>query len=140
MIVVLDTNALVQIFGARSPFARLQQAILDGRLTLAVSTAILLEYGGSDIPLRSPDRWPRVWRALEMTEQLHENLRRIAPAFRWRSHHRRPGRRFIRRLRHRRRAEWIVTEDAHFDVLKDSGHQPQPISPAEFIARFLAEA
>ena len=32
MIVVLDTNALLQIFGARSPFAKLQQAILDGQV------------------------------------------------------------------------------------------------------------
>ena len=30
MIIVLDTNALVQVFGARSPFLPLQQAILDG--------------------------------------------------------------------------------------------------------------
>lgn len=56
MIVVLDTNALVQVFGARSPFIRLQQAILDGRVTLAVSTPILLEYEevillGSDMTL-----------------------------------------------------------------------------------------
>ena len=34
-------------------------------------------------------------------------------------------------------AEWIITEDAHFDALKGSGHKPQPIKPAEFIARFL---
>ena len=84
MIVVLDTNALLQIFGARSPFTRLQQAILDGRVTLAVSTPILLEYEEVMTRYGGPERWPRVWRALEMTEQLHENLRRIVRAFRWR--------------------------------------------------------
>jgi hypothetical protein len=34
-------------------------------------------------------------------------------------------------------ADWLITEDAHFDPLKSSGHKPQPIAPAEFIARFL---
>jgi predicted nucleic acid-binding protein len=44
VIIVLDTNALVQVFGARSPFLPLQQAILDGRLAMAFSAAMLLEY------------------------------------------------------------------------------------------------
>jgi hypothetical protein len=39
--IVLDTNALVQMFGVHSPFLALQRAILDGRVALAFSTAIL---------------------------------------------------------------------------------------------------
>ena len=35
-------------------------------------------------------------------------------------------------------AEWIITGDAHFNAMKDSGHQPHPITPAEFLAQFLA--
>ena len=84
MTVVLDTNALVQVFGARSPYATLQQAILDGRVTLAISTTILLEYEEVMARYGGTDRWPRVWRTLEMTAQLHDNLRRIEPTFRWR--------------------------------------------------------
>ena len=140
MIVVLDINALVQVFGARSPFAKLQQAILDGRVTLAVSTPILLEYEEVMTRYGGPDRWPRVWRALEMTDQLHENLRRIAPAFRWRLITADPDDDPFADCAIAAAAEWIITEDAHFNVLKDSGHKPQPISPAEFIARYLAGA
>ena len=44
MIAVLDTNALIQIFGANSPFAPILDALRNGRLQLAVSTPILLEY------------------------------------------------------------------------------------------------
>ncbi len=84
MIIVLDTNALVQIFGARSPFLEIQQAILDGRVTLAFSTAILLEYEEVMTRYGGPSRWPRVWRALEMTGQLHDNLRRVEPTYHWR--------------------------------------------------------
>jgi len=43
MTVVLDSNALVQMSGQASPHAALKQALLEGRLTLAISTPILLE-------------------------------------------------------------------------------------------------
>lgn len=44
MTVVLDTNALIQIFGHTSPLAPIQDALLQARLHLAVSTPVLLEY------------------------------------------------------------------------------------------------
>lgn len=37
-------------------------------------------------------------------------------------------------------ADFIITEDRHFDALFGSGYKPQPISPGEFIRRFLREA
>ena len=140
MIVVLDTNAFVQVFGTRTPFARLQQAILDGQVTLAVSTPILLEYGEVMTRYGGPDRWPRVWRTLEMTAQLHDNLLRIAPTFRWRLITADPDDDPFADCAIAVAAEWIITEDAHFNVMTRSGHRPQPIRPAEFIARFLAGA
>ena len=91
----------------------------------------MARYGGAD-------RWPRVWRALEMTEQLHDNLRRIEPTFRWRLITADPDDDAFADCAIAAGAEWVITEDAHFNSLKNSGHQPQPISPAEFIARFLA--
>jgi uncharacterized protein len=44
MTVCLDTNVFLQIFGRRQPFQPILRALLDGRITLAVSTEILLEY------------------------------------------------------------------------------------------------
>ena len=139
MIIVLDTNALVQIFGTRTPFAKLQQAILDGRVTLAVSTPILLEYEEVMTRYGGPDRWSRVWRTLEMTEQLHDNLRRIETTFRWRIITADSDDDAFADCAIAASAEWIITQDTHFDVLKRSGHLPQPITPAEFIARYLDE-
>ena len=34
----------------------------------------------------------------------------------------------------------LVTDDAHFAVLKTAGYKPQPISPEEFIRVHLAGA
>ena len=44
MTVCLDTNVFLQIFGRKQPFHQILRALLDGRLTLAVSNEILLEY------------------------------------------------------------------------------------------------
>ena len=138
MTVVLDTNALVQVFGARSPFLPLQQAILDGRVTLALSTPMLLEYEEVMTRYGGSTRWPRVWRALEMTHELHGNLRQITPTYHWRLTVADPDDDPFVGCAIAASAQWIITEDGHFNVLKGSGHRPQPIRPAEFIARFLA--
>ncbi len=137
MIVVLDTNALVQVFGAKSPFLPLQQAIFDGRVTLAFSTAILLEYEEVLTRYGGPNRWPRVWRTLEMTAQIHNNLRRVEPAYHWRLVATDPDDDKFVDCAIAAEAEWILTEDQHLDVLKDSGHKPQPITPEAFIRDVL---
>lgn len=139
MIIVLDTNALVQVFGARSPFLALQQAILDGRVALAFSTAILLEYEEVLTRFGGSERWPRVWQALQMTGQLHDNLRHVEPAYHWRLIAADPDDDKFADCAFAAEAEWIVTEDRHLDVLKHSGHKPQPITPEAFIREVLAK-
>ena len=137
MIVVLDTNALVQVFGARSPFLPIQQAILNGRLELAFSTAILLEYEEVLTRYGGQGRWPRVWRVLELTAQLHSNLHRVEPAYYWRLIGADPDDDKFTDCAIAANAEWIVTEVTHFDVLRSSGHRPQPITPEAFIREVL---
>lgn len=34
-------------------------------------------------------------------------------------------------------ADYIVTEDRHFDALRGSGYKPQPVTPEEFIRGHL---
>lgn len=140
MIIVLDTNALVQIFGARSPFLPLQQAILDGRVALAFSTAMLLEYEEVLTRYGGLERWPRIWRALQMTGQLHDNLRHVEPSYHWRLIVADADDDKFADCAIAAEAEWIVTEDGHLDVLKHSGHRLQPITPEAFIREVLAKA
>ena len=35
-------------------------------------------------------------------------------------------------------ADFVVTEDIHFDALKSAGYKPQPITPGEFIRLHLS--
>jgi len=133
--IVLDTNALVQVFGAKSPFQAIQQAVLNGKVQLAFSTAILLEYEEVLTRYGGPARWSQVWQVLDLTRQLHDNLRHVEPAYNWRLIAADPDDDKFADCAIAANAEWIVTEDAHFAVLKHSGHHPQAIAPERFIRR-----
>ena len=37
-------------------------------------------------------------------------------------------------------ADFIITGDHHFEAMRGSGHQPQPVTPEEFIRRHLPGA
>jgi predicted nucleic acid-binding protein len=128
---------LVQVFGAKSPLLPLQRAILDGNVQLAFSTAILLEYEEVITRYGGPSRWSRLWQVLEMSGRLHDNLRRIEPAYNWRLIIADPDDDKFTDCAVAAHADWIITEDAHFDVLKKSGHRPRPIIPEAFIRDVL---
>ena len=71
MIVVIDTNVLLQLFGAKSSLRALKDALIRGRVELAVSTPVLLEY--EEVVLRSSGaaRWKDMVRAFEVMSLLH---------------------------------------------------------------------
>lgn len=83
MTVCLDTNVFLRIFGRKQPFQPILRASLDGRLTLAVSTEILLEYEEVTRKLSNAERWNEIAVLLDLLAQLHNNIRRIEPQFRF---------------------------------------------------------
>ena len=64
MRVCLDTNVLVESFGTRRKFAPILDALMDGRVELAVSNEILLEYEEIITKLSGVSRWQQVDRFL----------------------------------------------------------------------------
>ena len=44
MRIVIDTNCLIQIVGRNTPFHKIFQGILEGRLTMLLSKEVVLEY------------------------------------------------------------------------------------------------
>src|ERR1039458_10523591 len=83
MTVCLDTGVFLQIFGRRQPFYPILRALLDGRLMLALSTEILLEYEEVTIKLSGAERWREVVALLELLTRLHDNIRQIEPQYRF---------------------------------------------------------
>ena len=135
MIVVLDTNALIQIFGHASPFATIRQALRHGRLELAVSTPILLEY--EEVILRSSgrNRWEDVWNFLTLIDLVHGAIHRIGPGYRFHTITGDPDDDAFADCAIVSGADYVITSDHHFDALIDSGYKPQPITPEEFLRR-----
>jgi uncharacterized protein len=135
--IVLDTNALVQVFGARSSFLPVQRTILDGKVILAYSTGIFLEYEEVVTRYGGRGRWDRLWHVLELTAQIHDNVRHVEPAYRWGLITADPDDNKFVDCAIAAEAEWIITEDAHYQVLKTAGYKPLPISPAIFIRNVI---
>lgn len=140
MTVVLDTNTVVQLFGVHSPYTRLKEAITHGQLEVAISTGIWLEY--EEVIVRYAGRviWERVVRIFELAAQLHGNIHQVEASFRWRLVVADPEDDQFADCAIAAGADFLITEDRHFEVLKRSGHKPQPITPAAFIQEVLEVA
>jgi len=137
MRVCIDTNALVQLFGTATPFGRIADALQRGRLEVAVSNEILLEYEETLATLSGPARWQTVWRFLEGVSRLHNNVLYVEPHFRFRVITADPDDNKFVDCVIAVEADFILTSDRHFDVLRSSGYKPKPIDPQEFMARCL---
>ncbi len=137
MIVVLDTNALIQVFGQASPFAAIRDALRHGDLKLAISTPILLEYEEVVHRYAGPRRWEDVWRFMTLIDLLHGNIWRIGPDYRFHTITGDSDDDAFADCAIVAGADYIVTSDHHFDALLGSGYKPQPITPEAFIRRHL---
>jgi predicted nucleic acid-binding protein len=74
---------------------------------------------------------------LDLVAARRGNLRRVSPQFRFRVISADPDDEQFVDCAIVADAEWIITEDGHFDVLAGAGYRPQPIAPQELIRRFL---
>ncbi len=133
MTVCLDTNIFLQIFGRKQPYHQILRALLDGRFILAVSNEILLEYEEVTVKLSGAERWRDVAALLDLLEQLHGNIRKIEPQFRFAVITQDPDDNKFCDCAIAAEADFIVTDDSHFEVLKTAGYKPKPVLPEEFI-------
>lgn len=137
MTVCLDTGVFLQIFGRKQPFQPILRALLDGQITLAVSTEILLEYEEVTTRLSGAERWRDVAALLELLSQLHQNIQRVDPQFRFNVVSADPDDNKFCDCAIAAEANFIITEDNHFNALNSAGYKPRPITPGKFIQQFL---
>jgi len=138
MTVCLDTNVFLQMFGRKQPFHRILRALLEGWIILVVSTEILLEYEEVTVSLSGAERWRDAAAFLELLTQLHGNIRQIQPHYRFGVVTADPDDNKFCDCAIAAEADFVVTEDGHFDALKSAGYKPQPITPDEFIRLHLS--
>ena len=133
----IDTNALVQLFGRNEIGRPIRDALLAGRLELAVSSDILLEYEEAITLLSGSARWQQIERFLTVLFHLHGNVLFLDPRFRFGVIAADPDDNKFCDCAIAAEADYIITSDHHFDALVSSGYKPRPITPQEFIRRHL---
>jgi uncharacterized protein len=124
--VVLDSNILLPSLRRQSQLRWLFDALLDGRYTLIVSTAILLEYEEVMAQRTTPDIAQSVLHVLLTLP----NVERIEPRFRWRLIEADPDDDKFVDVYLGAGADALVTHDAHFDVLQELDFPPVTVLSA----------
>jgi predicted nucleic acid-binding protein len=137
MTVCVDTNALLPMLSLTHPARAIRLAWLRGAFSWALSTEILLEYEEIVLPRIGSRRWQEFLDLLEITGAVHGNVLNTSPTYRFRLITACPDDDKFADCAITAAADFIITGDAHFDVLIGSGHKPRPITPEDFITRFV---
>jgi predicted nucleic acid-binding protein len=137
MILCLDTNTVIQALAQLHPFHPILNAWVDGDVTWAVSTPVLLEYQEVLTRLSGPARWRKLALLMDLAELTSGNLLRVTPSFHFHIITADPDDNIFTDCAITAGADFLITEDAHFRPLSAAGYKPQLISPQEFISRFI---
>ena len=137
MRVCIDTNALVQLFGRNAAGRPIRDALLTGRIELAVSNEILMEYEETITLLSGRGRWQQVERFLNLLFYLHGNVLFIEPHFRFAVITANPDDNKFCDCAIAGEGDYIITSDRHFDALIGAGYKTKPITPEAFIRQHL---
>lgn len=113
--IVLDTNVLVMSISARNVYHKVWQAFLQGDYTLCVSNEILEEY----VEILTRNINARVAEAVVYAILTRWNVRKLDPHYRFHLIKADEDDNKFVDCAIAGNARYIVTEDHHFDVLKE---------------------
>ena len=138
MIVCLDTNVVWRLLGSNGACLPILRAMMAGELALAVSNEILLEYEEVLTRKFGPKAWGRFTVILDGMGELYDSVRHTDPHFHFHVVTADPDDNKFTDCAIAAEADWMITDDGHFVPLTKAGYKPKPITPAQFIARFLS--
>jgi predicted nucleic acid-binding protein len=102
-------------------------------MTVCLDTGIFLQIFGRKQPFH-----PILRALLELLAQLHGNIRQVGPQFRFNVIATGPDDNKFCDCAIAAEANFVITEDNHFDVLKSAVYKPKLIKPDEFIRQHLS--
>ena len=130
--VVIDTNSLIMAISSRSNYHKIWQSFIAGDYCLCISNEILEEY--AEVITRNISL--NVARYIVYTIMERNNIRQITPSYKWNLITADPDDNKFVDCAIAANAKCIVTEDHHFNVLKEIGF---PSVDIESIDDFLKE-
>jgi putative PIN family toxin of toxin-antitoxin system len=137
MIVVMDTNVVIQASDGSHPFSKIIDGWVDGKFLWAVSTDILFEYEEVMTRMLGALRWQKFVRFMDLIDAVDGSLVRIATFFQFLTiPYDRDDDKFAD-CAISVHADFVITSDRHFKPMAGAGYKPQPISPQDFIAKYL---
>lgn len=137
MLVCVDTNVMLNAAARHSPMAPLFQAITDGKVRLALSVPILLEYEELAAERGGPDFAGKLMLWLNLVVQ-RQGSGLVEPAFQFHVIAADPDDNKFADCAIAANADFVITDDTDFAPLANAGYKPQPIMPMDFISRYLA--
>lgn len=121
--IVIDTNSLIMSISSRSVYHKIWQSFLAGDFMLCISNEILEEYAEVIARNISVD----AARYVIYTIMERANVRQIVPSYRWNLIETDPDDNKFVDCAIAANAKFIVTEDRHFNVLKDIAFPSVPV-------------
>ena len=130
--IVIDTNSLIMSISSRSSYNKIWKSFLAGEFTLCISNEILEEY--AEVIARNIS--VNLARYIVYTIMERDNVRQIVPSYKWNLITADPDDNKFVDCAIAANARFIVTEDHHFNVLKEI---PFPSVSVINIDEFLIE-
>ena len=130
--IVIDTNSLIMSISSRSGYHRIWKSFLAGDFVLCISNEILEEY--AEVIARNISG--NLARYIVYTIMERNNVRQIVPPYKWNLITADPEDNKFVDCAIAANARFIVTEDHHFNVLKEI---PFPSVSVVNIDQFLSE-
>ena len=115
MVIVLDTNCLIQILPKQAEHRWLYDAILNGELILAITTEILNEY---------EETINTFYESSQLGENVVKlilnlpNTKKVSPSFKWAMIYKDPDDNKYPDCAVTAQADYIITHDRHFKILE----------------------
>ena len=136
-LVVIDTNVMLSALARDSPCAPLFRALTTGKLKLAVTASIILEYEEVAAIRGGPRFAARIMHLLSLVAAAHKTIVLAHPSYQFHVVTADPDDNKFTDCAITVQADFVITSDHHFEPLAHAGYKPQPIKPEDFIARYL---
>lgn len=137
MLVIVDTNVMLSAFARQSSIAPLFRALASGKIRMAVTAAIVLEYeeiaerqGGAPFAAK-------VMHWLSLVSAAWGSIDLVHPSFQFHVVSADPDDNKFADCAITVGADFLITDDSDYAPLANAGYKPQPIKPGDFISKYL---